>query len=145
MDGRDSLEQQVGSRALPGGILDDPRRRTSSGSAHPTRAIRTTSPPLDLLLDARASPASSGRFREESSLYPRRGWYHTPVTKFTVILSPEAERGYSVICPAIPGCVSQGETLEEVKANILDALEGCLAVREDQALQEARAVEELEV
>ena len=47
--------------------------------------------------------------------------------------------------PAIPGCVSQGETLEEVKANIVDALEGCLAVREEMAAQEAHAVEEMEL
>jgi predicted RNase H-like HicB family nuclease len=47
--------------------------------------------------------------------------------------------------PAIPGCVSQGETLEEVKANILDALEGCVAVREEMAGEEAHAVEEMEL
>ena len=41
--------------------------------------------------------------------------------------------------------ISQGETLAEVKANILDALEGCLAVREEMALQESHAIEELEV
>jgi predicted RNase H-like HicB family nuclease len=55
------------------------------------------------------------------------------------------EGGYWAKVPAIPGCVSQGETLEEVRANILDALEGCLAVREEMALQEARAIEEMEV
>jgi predicted RNase H-like HicB family nuclease len=41
--------------------------------------------------------------------------------------------------------VSQGETLDEVKANVMDALEGCLAVREEMARQEAQVLEELEV
>ncbi len=65
--------------------------------------------------------------------------------KLKVFIYKAEEGGYWAKAPAIPGCVSQGETLEEVKANILDALEGCLAVREDRALQEAHAVEELEV
>lgn len=31
--------------------------------------------------------------------------------KFTAILSPEAGGGYSVVPPAVPGCVSQGKGL----------------------------------
>ncbi len=54
--------------------------------------------------------------------------------KFTVILSPEAEGGYSVICPAIPGCVSQGNSLEETLANIREAILLCLEVRKDEGL-----------
>ena len=65
--------------------------------------------------------------------------------KLKVLIYSAEEGGYWAKVPAIPGCVSQGETLEEVKANILDALEGCLAVREEMALQEASAVEEMEV
>jgi antitoxin HicB len=53
--------------------------------------------------------------------------------KFTVILEPEAEGGYSVVCPAIPGCVSQGDSLDKALANIREAILGCLEVRrEDQ-------------
>jgi len=54
--------------------------------------------------------------------------------KFTVILAPEAERGYSVICPAIPGCVSQGDSLEEAVASIREAILLCLDVRKDEGL-----------
>jgi predicted RNase H-like HicB family nuclease len=54
--------------------------------------------------------------------------------KFTVILTPEAERGYSVICPAIPGCVSQGDSLEEAVANVREAILLCLEVRKDEGL-----------
>jgi len=49
--------------------------------------------------------------------------------RFTVILEPE-ERGYSVHCPALPGCVSQGDNREEALANISEAIEGILALRE---------------
>ena len=54
--------------------------------------------------------------------------------KFTVILSPEADGGYSVVCPAIPGCVSQGDSLEEVLANIREAILLCLDVRREEGL-----------
>lgn len=33
------------------------------------------------------------------------------------------EGGYVVYCPSLPGCVSQGETLEEAIANIREAIE----------------------
>ena len=65
--------------------------------------------------------------------------------KLKVFIYQAEEGGYWAKVPAIPGCVSQGETLEEVKANILDALEGCLEVREEMALQEDEAFEELNV
>jgi predicted RNase H-like HicB family nuclease len=54
--------------------------------------------------------------------------------KFTIILAPEAEGGYSVICPAIPGCVSQGDSLEGAMANIREAILLCLEVRRDEGL-----------
>ena len=49
--------------------------------------------------------------------------------KFTVILEPEEDGGYSVICPAIPGCASQGDSLEEALDNIREAISLCLEVR----------------
>ena len=52
--------------------------------------------------------------------------------KFTVILAPEEKGGYSVVCPSIPGCVSQGESLEEALANIREAILLCLEVRAEQ-------------
>jgi predicted RNase H-like HicB family nuclease len=54
--------------------------------------------------------------------------------KFAVILEPETDGGYSVICPVIAGCVSQGDSLDEAIANIREAILLCLHVRrEDQA------------
>ena len=49
--------------------------------------------------------------------------------KFTVILELE-NIGYSVHCPALPGCVSQGDSREEAMTNIREAIEGILALRE---------------
>ena len=37
-------------------------------------------------------------------------------------------------CPAIPGCVSQGETEEQVRLNIRDAIKECLEVRTEMGL-----------
>ena len=50
------------------------------------------------------------------------------VIKFTVILEPEAEGGYSVHCPALPGCSRQGDILEEALDNIEEAMLGVLKV-----------------
>jgi antitoxin HicB len=47
--------------------------------------------------------------------------------RFTVVLSPDAEDGgYVAECPAIPGCISEGDSIEEALANIREAIEGCL-------------------
>ena len=35
----------------------------------------------------------------------------------------ESEEGYSVSCPGLPGCWSQGETEEEALENIRDAIQ----------------------
>jgi predicted RNase H-like HicB family nuclease len=48
--------------------------------------------------------------------------------KYKVIIRPGEVSGYVVECPAIPGCVSQGATIEEGMANIKDAIKGCLEV-----------------
>jgi predicted RNase H-like HicB family nuclease len=42
--------------------------------------------------------------------------------KYKVILI-ESEEGFSVSCPGLPGCWSQGETEEEALANIKDAIQ----------------------
>jgi antitoxin HicB len=42
---------------------------------------------------------------------------------YSVVLEPEPDGGYAVWVPALPGCVSQGETLEEALANIREAIQ----------------------
>ena len=46
--------------------------------------------------------------------------------KFKVILQKAEEGGYIVSCPALPGCHSQGETIDEALENIKEAIAGCL-------------------
>jgi predicted RNase H-like HicB family nuclease len=43
----------------------------------------------------------------------------------------KTEEGYSVSCPALPGCWSQGATEEEALGNIRSAIEEYLAAREE--------------
>lgn len=52
--------------------------------------------------------------------------------KLKVIIHKAEEGGYWAEVPALKGCYSQGETLEETKANIREAIEGYLeAVQDD--------------
>lgn len=47
---------------------------------------------------------------------------------FYKVALKESEEGYSVSCPALPGCWSQGETEVEALENIKKAIEDYLAV-----------------
>ena len=48
--------------------------------------------------------------------------------KLKVIIHESEEGGYWAEVPSIPGCVTQGETFEELLKNIYEAVEGCLSV-----------------
>jgi predicted RNase H-like HicB family nuclease len=49
------------------------------------------------------------------------------MTKYTVVYTEEIEGGFSGRCLELPGAISQGETLEELQANITDAIQLMLA------------------
>jgi predicted RNase H-like HicB family nuclease len=51
--------------------------------------------------------------------------------KLNVILEPSDEGGYTVIVPALPGCISEGDTREEALRNIREAIELYLESVED--------------
>lgn len=58
---------------------------------------------------------------------------------FEVILHPDLEDGgYWVECPALPGCASQGDTVEEALAMARDAIEGHLEVAEEIATRDKK-------
>ncbi len=46
--------------------------------------------------------------------------------KYRIIIEQDEDGMYVAECPALPGCISQGRTREEAKANIKDAIEGYL-------------------
>lgn len=50
---------------------------------------------------------------------------------YKVVLQ-KSDEGYSVSCPALPGCWSQGNTEDEALENIKDAIEEYLAVLNEQ-------------
>jgi len=43
--------------------------------------------------------------------------------RYTVVLEQEPDGGYVASVPALPGCVSQGDTRAEAVANIREAIE----------------------
>ena len=49
------------------------------------------------------------------------------------VLLQKSEEGYSVSCPGLPGCWSQGETEEEALENIRDAIQEYLAAVDELA------------
>ena len=48
--------------------------------------------------------------------------------KLKVVIHEAEEGGYWAEVPAIPGCVTQGESFEELLGNLYEAVEGCLSV-----------------
>ena len=48
--------------------------------------------------------------------------------KLKVVIHEAEEGGYWAEVPAISGCVTQGETFEELLKNLYEAVEGCLSV-----------------
>ena len=45
------------------------------------------------------------------------------VHDFKVILEPDPDGGYVISCPSLPGCYSQGDSVDEALANIREAIE----------------------
>jgi predicted RNase H-like HicB family nuclease len=48
--------------------------------------------------------------------------------KLKIVVHDAEEGGYWAEVPAMPGCASQGETMDELMANLREAIEGCLSV-----------------
>ena len=42
--------------------------------------------------------------------------------RYSVVLIPAEEGGYTILVPALPGCNSEGDTFEEAVANARDAI-----------------------
>jgi predicted RNase H-like HicB family nuclease len=49
--------------------------------------------------------------------------------KIKIVIHDAGEGGYWAEVPAIPGCATQGETMDELMANLREAIEGCLSIR----------------
>ncbi len=64
--------------------------------------------------------------------------------KLKVILEPSEEDGYTVFVPALPGCISEGDTKEDALKNIREAIELYLEPVEDD-MSFSPDAEELEI
>lgn len=64
--------------------------------------------------------------------------------KLRVILEPSEDGGYTVTVPALPGCISEGDSRDEALANIAEAIQLYLEPVEDDALL-TRDVEVVEI
>ena len=51
-----------------------------------------------------------------------------------VLIYPGEDGFWVVECPSLPGCISQGASKEEALANIKEAIEGYVAVLEEDGL-----------
>ena len=49
----------------------------------------------------------------------------------------EADGGYSVVVPELPGCVTEGDDMEMVRAMVVEAAEGWLACQHDRYREQA--------
>jgi predicted RNase H-like HicB family nuclease len=48
--------------------------------------------------------------------------------KIKIVVHEAEEGGYWAEVPAIPGCATQGDSMDELMANLREAIEGCLSV-----------------
>ena len=64
--------------------------------------------------------------------------------RFQVILEPSDEGGYTTYVPSLPGCISEGDSVEEALQNIQEAIELYLEpVEDDWVVEEGVLVREL--
>ena len=65
--------------------------------------------------------------------------------KFSVTVDRDESGAWIAECPAIPGCVSQGQTKHDALKNIREAIGLCLEVRSERGLPLTVEVKQVEV
>jgi predicted RNase H-like HicB family nuclease len=62
---------------------------------------------------------------------------------YTFVFSPEREGGYTVTCPALPGLVTYGQTLDDARTMARDAMDGLIEVmlEQDESIPDSDAPE----
>jgi len=61
------------------------------------------------------------------------------------LFEPSDEGGYTVYVPALPGCISEGDNLDEARRNIREAIELYLEPVEEPVLPEGGLAEDIAV
>jgi len=66
--------------------------------------------------------------------------------KLRIILEPSPEGGYTVYVPSLPGCISEGDSLEKALENIREAIDLYLEpVEDDFVIDQKGIIQEIEV
>lgn len=73
----------------------------------------------------------------------RKSAYKAKSRNFPVVTSRGEDGWYIVQCPTLPGCATQGKTLDEALANIREAIELCLEERESRKMADEFGTEEV--
>ena len=60
-----------------------------------------------------------------------------------VVIHEAEEGGYWGEVPAMPGCVSEGETADECRANVIEAAQGCLEAYLSMAIEKLRTKDQM--
>ena len=76
-------------------------------------------------------------------MYPL--WENLGVKTYAVVIHEDPEGGYWGEVPALPGCYSQGETINELKDNIREAIAGVLEVMKEQGQEPDASIQILDV
>ena len=67
------------------------------------------------------------------------------VQTFALVIHEDPEGGFWAEVPALPGCYSQGETIDELKDNIREAIAGVLQVLREEGKEPDASVRILDV
>ena len=65
--------------------------------------------------------------------------------KYVVVIHGDPEGGFWAEVPALPGCYSQGETIDEVTENVREAITGVLEVMKEQGRQPEPSIQILDL
>lgn len=66
--------------------------------------------------------------------------------KFNIVLEEDLEDGgYIVHCPALKGCRSQGDTIEEALQNIKEAIAGYLKTLNERAMLDVKIQSKVQI
>ena len=64
----------------------------------------------------------------ELAEYPGDNLVWRSTMKIKIVVHEAEEGGFWAEVPAIPGCATQGESMEELMQNLHEAIEGCLSI-----------------
>ena len=65
--------------------------------------------------------------------------------RLKIVYEPSEDGGYTAYVPALPGCISEGDSLEEARRHIRDAIELYLEPVDDEPGGEGVIVEDIAV